>query len=361
MTLFLRSRRRRAGLVAGALAMAAAPLALAAPLVSDPSVASAALLTSDGSAAPPAPSQTLLDQMAQAKADTDLGNHEAAIRALSAVIDAAEVTPALRAEARVRLGVARRGAGDLGGAAESFEEASKDPGLGIDTKALLVQALGGALPGADRWAEVWSRVAFAADRSTRGRPTLAIVWPDVPSKQVYRGRAVTLQIEDGSLYDLFRLVADISGLNVVVNPGVNGRFTLSATDEPWDGYLHRVLEANGLAYWWEDNVLWITQPQHLPRPRHYSGQRIDVDWSPDADARRPGRGRDLKEALAEVAAAGGATVWTDPAVQGGMILKLNDVRWDQAFDIVVGVNALEWTREGTTLRVFPRKGSAKSR
>jgi hypothetical protein len=40
MTLFLRSRRRRAGLVAGALAMAAAPLALAAPLVSASSVAS---------------------------------------------------------------------------------------------------------------------------------------------------------------------------------------------------------------------------------------------------------------------------------------------------------------------------------
>jgi hypothetical protein len=147
-----------------------------------------------------------------------------------------------------------------------------------------------------------------------------------------------------------RCAVPTSGLNVVVLPGVHGQFTLHAENEPWDRYLDRVLAANGLAYQWEDNVLWISPPPHLLSPRRYSGQRIDVDWS--TGGRAPGR--DLREALAEVAASGGATVVLDPAVRGDVVLKLNKVRWDQAFDIVTGVNALDWTREGTTLRVFPR-------
>lgn len=66
--------------------------------------------------------------------------------------------------------------------------------------------------------------------------------------------------------------------------------------------------------------------------------------------------RDLREVLAELAAAGGVTVVTDPAVEGRVTFKLNQVPWDQAFDLVVRVNGLEWTRDGDTLRVFPRKG-----
>ncbi len=267
----------------------------------------------------------------------------------SPLSDAGDATPALRAEALVRLGAARRGAGDLEGAVQSFERASKAPGTDHDTKALLVQALGGALPGADRWTEIWPRVSFAADRSDPKRPTLAIVWPDVPQpKQSYRGKPMTLHTRDGDLGDLFRLVADVSGLNVVAFPGVRGRVTFNADNEPWDRCLDAILAANGYAYQWEDNVLLVSRPQQLPPRRHYSGQRIDVWWGPPTRTNR-----DLKEALAELAASGGATVVVDPDVRGEVVLKLNQVRWDQAFDIVVRVNGLDWKQEGKTLKVFP--------
>lgn len=303
-------------------------------------------------AAEAAPSQKLVDLLAKGKTETDLGQYDGAIRALSAVAEAADATPALRAEALVRLGAARRGAGDLEGAVQSFERASKASGIDRETKALLVQALGGALPGAERWAEIWPRVSFAVDRSEPKRPTLGIVWPDVPqAKQTYRGKPMTLHRTDGDLGDFFRLVADVSGLNVVVHPGVHGRFTLNAENEAWDRCLDRILAANGLAYQWEDNVLRITQPQYLPPPRHFSGRRIDLDWG--TKGRAPGRA--LREGLAELAAWGGATVVLDPAVRGEVVLKLNQVRWDQAFEIVVRVNGLDWTQDGKILKVFPAR------
>ena len=335
MTSPLNSRFLLASLVAGALVAASPCAALAAETAQD---------------------QKLLDLMAQGKAETDLGQYDAAIRTLTALTEAPDATPALRAEALVRLGAARRGAGDLEGAVRSFERAAKAPGLDSATKALLVQAVGGALPGADRWAEIWSRVSFTVDRSEPKRPTLAVVWPDVPQTQTYRGKPLTLR-QEGELQDLFRLIADFTGLNVVVNPGVRGRFAAKFENEPWDQILDRILLANGLGYQWEDNVLRIARPQHLSPPRHFSGQRIDLDWHMSGGA----PGRDLREGLAELAASGGATVVIDPTVRGDVVLKLNQVRWDQAFDIVVRVNGLDWTRDGDVLKVFPRKRSAESR
>jgi tetratricopeptide (TPR) repeat protein len=316
-------------------------------------------------AARPAPNQKLLDLMAEGKAETDLGRYDAAIRALSAIVDAPDAPPSLRDEALIRLGVARRGAGDFEGGFKAFDRVSKASRPDRETKALLVQALGGALPGAERWAEIWARVSFAPDRTDPRRPTLAISWPEVArtrsgivqgGTKLYRGKPLTLR-QEGDLQDLFRLIADVSGLNVVVNPGVHGRFAARFENEPWDKVLDGILSLNGYAYRWEDNVLRIARPEHLPRPRRFSGPRIDLDWG--TSGRAPGR--DLREGLEELAAAGGATVIVDPGVEGNVVLKLNQVRWDQAFDIVVSINDLDWSRDGDTLKVFPKKASAKSR
>jgi hypothetical protein len=56
---------------------------------------------------------------------------------------------------------------------------------------------------------------------TEGPPTAAAA--TVPSgEKVYTGHPISLDFKDGDLQDIFRLFADISGLNVVVNPGVSG-------------------------------------------------------------------------------------------------------------------------------------------
>lgn len=301
--------------------------------------------------------QKLLDLMAQAKTETDLGHYEAATRTLTALTEAAEASPALRTAALVRLGVARRGAGDRHGALQSFERASKAPGLDSDTKALLVQAVGGALPGSERWASIWPQVSFVVDRSDPGQPTLGILWPDMAQAKAYKGDRTTVDFKDANLYDVFRHIADVTSLNVVVFPGVRGRTTFKGDNQPWDRCLDQILAANGMAYQWEDNVLWISPPRHLLQQRRYSGKRIDVDWG--TDGRAPGR--DLSEGLAELAAFGGATVVIDPPVRHNVVLKLNQVRWDQAFDVVTRVNGLDWTRDGDSLRVFPGKKSAESR
>ena len=59
------------------------------------------------------------------------------------------------------------------------------------------------------------------------------------------GTPISLDFKDGDLQDIFRLFSDISGLNVVVNPGVTGKVTLKLNEVPWGRALELILKTNG--------------------------------------------------------------------------------------------------------------------
>jgi type IV pilus assembly protein PilQ len=84
-------------------------------------------------------------------------------------------------------------------------------------------------------------------------------------KKTYTGHPISMDFKDGDLQDIFRLFADISGLNVVVNPGVSGKVTLKLTEVPWDQALDLILKTNGLGYTLEDNVIRIARLSDLQK------------------------------------------------------------------------------------------------
>jgi type IV pilus assembly protein PilQ len=81
----------------------------------------------------------------------------------------------------------------------------------------------------------------------------------------YTGHPISLDFKDGDLQDIFRLFHDISGLNIVVNPGVSGKVTLSLTEVPWDQALDLILKTNNLGYTQEGNVVRIAKLSDLQR------------------------------------------------------------------------------------------------
>ena len=86
-----------------------------------------------------------------------------------------------------------------------------------------------------------------------------------PAEKKFTGHPISLDFKDGDLQDIFRLFADISGLNVVVNPGVSGKVTLKLTEVPWDQALDLILKTNGLGMTLEDNVIRIAKLSDLQR------------------------------------------------------------------------------------------------
>jgi type IV pilus assembly protein PilQ len=79
------------------------------------------------------------------------------------------------------------------------------------------------------------------------------------------GTPISLDFKDGDLQDIFRLFSDISGLNVVVNPGVTGKVTLKLNEVPWGRALELILKTNGLGCVLEENVIRIAKLSDLQR------------------------------------------------------------------------------------------------
>jgi type IV pilus assembly protein PilQ len=77
------------------------------------------------------------------------------------------------------------------------------------------------------------------------------------AEKVYYGEPMTITLKDADVKDVLRSFAQISGLNVVVNPGVSGRVTVELTNVPWDQALEQVLKINNLGYELEGNIMRI--------------------------------------------------------------------------------------------------------
>jgi type IV pilus assembly protein PilQ len=89
----------------------------------------------------------------------------------------------------------------------------------------------------------------------------------------YTGDPISVNLKDVDLKDFFRLIHEISGLNVVLDPSVRGTVTLVLDEVPWDQALDIVLHNNGLTKEIDGNVLRIATQDML---RHEADQRRDL-------------------------------------------------------------------------------------
>ncbi len=87
----------------------------------------------------------------------------------------------------------------------------------------------------------------------------------VSMRKVYTGHPISLDFREGDLQDILRLFADISGLNIIVNPGVAGKVTVKLNEVPWDQALDIILKSQGLGQVTEDNVIRVAPLSALQR------------------------------------------------------------------------------------------------
>jgi type IV pilus assembly protein PilQ len=73
----------------------------------------------------------------------------------------------------------------------------------------------------------------------------------------YTGEPISVNLKDVDLKDFFRLIHEISGLNVVLDPAVRGSLTIVLDEVPWDQALDIVLQNNSLDKQLNGNVLRI--------------------------------------------------------------------------------------------------------
>jgi type IV pilus assembly protein PilQ len=73
----------------------------------------------------------------------------------------------------------------------------------------------------------------------------------------FTGKPITLQVRDVDVQDVFGLIAETSGFNIILSDNVKGKLTLSLVEVPWDQALSIVLQTLHLGADRRGNVLRI--------------------------------------------------------------------------------------------------------
>jgi type IV pilus secretin PilQ/predicted competence protein len=110
--------------------------------------------------------------------------------------------------------------------------------------------------------------AVAADPPPAPAPAPIAAPAQAPAPVVagkYSGEPISVNLKEVDLRDFFRLIHEISGLNVVLDPNVKGTLTIVLDDVPWDQALDIVLKNNDLDKQLDGNVLRIATKATLQR------------------------------------------------------------------------------------------------
>jgi type IV pilus assembly protein PilQ len=82
--------------------------------------------------------------------------------------------------------------------------------------------------------------------------------PETPAaSQRYTGQAITMDFQDADLRAVLRTFAEISGLNMVIDPAVQGTVDVVLNEVPWDQALDIILRGSKLGYAVDGTVVRI--------------------------------------------------------------------------------------------------------
>lgn len=91
--------------------------------------------------------------------------------------------------------------------------------------------------------------------------------PLLTPEKKYTGQKLSLEFKDADIKNVFRLLAEVSGKNVVVTDDVNRKVTIRLVEVPWDQAMDLLINTNGLDKEELGNVIRISTASRLKTDR----------------------------------------------------------------------------------------------
>ena len=106
----------------------------------------------------------------------------------------------------------------------------------------------------------------------------AKVTPEKDKSQVgsYKGAKISLDFKDADVHNIFRLIAEVSELNIITTDDVKGKITIRMVNVPWDQALDVILTTKNLIKIEEGNVLRITTIENVRKDREDKQKEEDL-------------------------------------------------------------------------------------
>jgi type IV pilus assembly protein PilQ len=94
--------------------------------------------------------------------------------------------------------------------------------------------------------------------------------------EIFSGKRISLDFQDAEISSVLRLIADVSGLNMVVGESVKAKVTIKLLSVPWDQGLDLILKLNNLGQIREGNILWIDSLTNITKLRDEAAKAKDA-------------------------------------------------------------------------------------
>jgi len=153
----------------------------------------------------------------------------------------------------------------------------------------------------------------------------------------YTGEKISLDFQNADINDILRLIAEVSGLNIISGPDVKGTVTTRMVDVPWDQALDVVLRINGLDQERADNIVRVAPVDRFitERQDRLRAQQAEVQAEPTVTQVVPISYADVNELKAnlERVLSSRGSIWVDTRTH---TLVLTDVQEqiNQALELV---------------------------
>jgi len=130
-------------------------------------------------------------------------------------------------------------------------------------------------------------VVHRAAPTFRVRPVQMMAEPDAAEKHTpkedlvlgetrYVGRRISLDFQQADISNVLRLIAEVSGFNIVIGESVKSKVTMKLVSVPWDQALDMILKMNGLGKIKQGSILWIDSLANLAKQEDEEARAKDA-------------------------------------------------------------------------------------
>jgi len=110
--------------------------------------------------------------------------------------------------------------------------------------------------------------------------------PLIPEKK-FIGKPISLDFQNADIQSVLRIIADVSGYNLVIDPKVEGKVNISLLKPiPWDHALDVILKSNKLDMKLEGNVIRVGQPETFKMEMEGELNEIETTRKAQEEARK---------------------------------------------------------------------------
>jgi type IV pilus assembly protein PilQ len=99
---------------------------------------------------------------------------------------------------------------------------------------------------------------------------------DIVAGQIrFVGRRISLDFQQADITNILRLIAEVSGFNIVVGEGVKSKVTMKLVSVPWDQALDMLLKMNGLVMIRQGSIVWVDSLANIAKQQDEEARAKD--------------------------------------------------------------------------------------